>query len=582
MVPPSSPEADAATPFPGDDAGTRLAHSQEAQHDGALLRAHLAGGPGAEDAFAAVVQRHLPMVQATCGRCLGSPLADDAVQTTFLVLLRKARTLVGHADVGRWLYFTARNVALTLQRSEARRRRHERQTMVASAADDDPTWAHIAPQLDAALSRLPRVQREAIVVHVLCGRTLAEAAHELGCPLRTLQTRVARGLARLRADLGTHVPASVPAWIALLQAHVPPATPSGLVRHLLMASHSATTKSLTAGAGGLLASAIAGAVGTAAVATLAVGVSLHGHHPSAAPAAGPPSHLVVRAAPLHLPVDGAFGAAFTPDGRALLSGGAGCCLWDTAAWAPGTTLGGIHRVDGVAVARDGTRLAGVDLDGTVHLWDRHGQPQAVGHSGQRPLWAVAFAPDGRTLVSGGDDTTVRVWETATGSCRRILRGHQSAVFCVAITRDGGAVASGSTDDTVRLWRLEDGALLWSHACGSNLHGLCFLPDGRTLAIAGVPGTLLLLDVRTGATLAALPTGTERLNALCLSQDDRWLVLASEDGQVLVWDAATRSEAGRIRLERGIQTCAMAPDDRLIVLGGWGSMLTRVDFVPPVR
>jgi len=67
--------------------------------------------------------------------------------------------------------------------------------------------------------------------------------------------------------------------------------------------------------------------------------------------------------------------------------------------------------------------------------------------------SVAFSPDGQTLASGSDDTTVRLWQVSDGTLLRTLEGHTDTVLSVAFSPDGQTLASGSWDRTVRLWEL---------------------------------------------------------------------------------------------------------------------------------
>src|SRR4051794_143553 len=83
-----------------------------------------------------------------------------------------------------------------------------------------------------------------------------------------------------------------------------------------------------------------------------------------------------------------------------------------------------------------------------------------GHT--KPVRSVAFSPDGKTLASGSEDSTIKLWEVTTGKERAILKGHTSSVFAVVFSPDGKTLASGSSaqkgtsDDTIKLWDVATG------------------------------------------------------------------------------------------------------------------------------
>jgi RND family efflux transporter MFP subunit len=175
--------------------------------DGQLLeRFATGGGEAAERAFALLVERHGPMVLRVCRGVLGdADDAHDAFQATFLVLLRKSRGLWVRDSLGPWLHQVALRTASRARAGLARRRRHERRAAERAAdATSPPTppverdWERI---LHEEIGRLPERQRRAVVLCDLEGRTHVQAARDLGWPVGTVKSRLARARERLRARL---------------------------------------------------------------------------------------------------------------------------------------------------------------------------------------------------------------------------------------------------------------------------------------------------------------------------------------------------------------------------------------------
>ena len=166
----------------------------------------------AEDAFAAIVRRHGPMVRGVCRRVLRNDAdADDAFQAVFVVLFRRADAVRPRNRLGNWLYGVAVNVARRGRDAVARRRTQE---LVADVPGRESGGAaeqgELRAVIDQELNGLPNAYRAAVVACDLEGHTRAEAAGRLGWSEGTVASRLARGRALL-ADRLTRRGVAVPA-----------------------------------------------------------------------------------------------------------------------------------------------------------------------------------------------------------------------------------------------------------------------------------------------------------------------------------------------------------------------------------
>ncbi len=175
---------------------------QEDQTDGQLLERFVRQQD--EAAFAALVRRHGPMVLGVCRRVLDNAQdAEDAFQATFLVLLRKADSLGRPALLANWLYGVAYRTAMKARAGVLRRRHHERRAASAPRTEPaaDAGRDDSSALLEAGLHGLPDKYRAPLVLCYLEGKTNAEAARQLGWPVGSMSSRLARGRELLRERL---------------------------------------------------------------------------------------------------------------------------------------------------------------------------------------------------------------------------------------------------------------------------------------------------------------------------------------------------------------------------------------------
>jgi RNA polymerase sigma factor (sigma-70 family) len=172
--------------------------------DGQLLeRFTVCDREAAEQAFAALVERHGPMVLRVCQSVLRERHdAEDAFQATFLVLVRKAASIRKRSSVVSWLHGVAFRVASCQKVATARRRGYERKVAESEVAPtDDNDRQDLASVLHEELDRLPDKYRTPIVLCYFEGLSHEQAARQLLWPVGTVRSRLARGRLQLRSLL---------------------------------------------------------------------------------------------------------------------------------------------------------------------------------------------------------------------------------------------------------------------------------------------------------------------------------------------------------------------------------------------
>jgi WD40 repeat protein len=309
--------------------------------------------------------------------------------------------------------------------------------------------------------------------------------------------------------------------------------------------------------------------------------------------------------------------AFLPDSKVLVSRGTDHAvrLWDVAT---GREVAALQHGDvwgiRMALSPDGTMLA-LNKQAQVILWDLTARKQRYVMEGSFDvIHCLAFAPDNKLLAAGcrsreGDKVIhrVMVWETATGRSRGTWAGHEENIWAVAFARDGHTLASAGQDQKLIVWDVQDGkrretisthdrpvvALAYSPdgktlasgdtggkvclrepATGSKhslttdqIWSMAFAPDSKTLAVAGVSAGLMDPAGRRATVPLAGHQGI--VTTVAYAPDGSVLATGSADSTIRLWDPATGLERDPLVGHRPAATCvAIAPDGRTVATGSW--------------
>ena len=156
-----------------------------------------------------------------------------------------------------------------------------------------------------------------------------------------------------------------------------------------------------------------------------------------------------------------------------------------------------------------------------------------------PVLALALSPDGTKMVTASQDTTAKLWDTATGELIETFTGHSGIVYDVAFSPDATQVLTGSMDKTARLWSVATGQTLRTYAEHTKgINAVAFSPDGKLLATGSSDNSTRIWDITQTSSLHTLTGHTQAVNAVTFSPTGATVLTKSSDDTIKTWNTAT--------------------------------------------
>jgi len=194
-----------------------------------------------------------------------------------------------------------------------------------------------------------------------------------------------------------------------------------------------------------------------------------------------------------------------------------------------------------------------------------------------PVFSLVFSPDGRYLISGSRDNTIRIWDTENFKEVKRLTGHKREVSCLALSPDGKYLASASYDLTVKIWEMGNFRELQTlKDYGDWVFSLAFSPDGKYLASGCQDNTVKIWDTRSFTLFKALSEEGKSIFSVAFSPDSRYLAAVTGDQEhndIKIW------ESGNFKLVENIEgndsLCAglaFSPDGKYLVSNNKDNMI----------
>ena len=253
---------------------------------------------------------------------------------------------------------------------------------------------------------------------------------------------------------------------------------------------------------------------------------------------------------------------------AIVSGDRQIKLWEFFGQKIGTLDGHTDRVTCLIMSHDGKTLISGSQDRTIKFWDL-GEKKVIrtlagffnGHLNS--VTALAISPDNQTLLSCDADNCLKVW-----NLNRIQEIHNIplsvAITCLAFSPNGQLFCSGGLEPQIRIRELKTRRVIRSIDNSSNVLSLAFSPNGKLLATGGFDCQIKIWDLSTGDIVYTLDGHSDRISQVMFSRDAQTLISGSWDRTIKLWQLSSGKQIANAVHSDRINTFALTSDESILI------------------
>jgi WD40 repeat protein len=238
-------------------------------------------------------------------------------------------------------------------------------------------------------------------------------------------------------------------------------------------------------------------------------------------------------------------------------------------------LGHSMFVTSVDVSPNGKYLLSGSKDNTLKLWDISKRKEIrtlKGHT--KAVNSVVFSPDGKYALSGSSDGSLKLWEISKGQVIRTFKGHSKSINSVVFSPDGKYALSGSSDGSLKLWEISKGQVIRTFKGHSKrVTSVDFSPDGKYALSGSSDGSLKLWEISKGQVIRTFKGHSEWVTSVDFSPDGKYALSGSGDKSLKLWEISKTREIKTLREHSmSVENVVFMPNGKQALSLGWDGLV----------